>query len=394
VRAYQGLTGTEVAARIPYVLPRYQYSLTSEPDALGGRATVDVGAFNVVRDLGTNTQRVSLGANWERPFNGAYGDLWKLVLHADSAAYSVRGLDQEPSWGPTNAADHAQGMPTAALELHWPFQRDAGAWGTQLVEPIAQLIAAPNGSSYSVAGASGALHGSSLIPNEDSLDYEFTDASLFSLNRFYGIDRLEGGMRANVALHAAWFFPNGQQVDGLIGQGYRTHTDAAFPVASGLSGTSTDVVSHLTYMPNSWFDISTRERFDHNNFAVKFADVLASGGPSWLRLTGGFLHDSTNPFAYYDAAPTGVVDATPRNEVSIGAATTYGHWRLHGALRRDVQTDKMVSAALGGGYEDDCYIFDVEFNRRYTSLNGDSGDSTLLFQMTFKTVGTFGFNGL
>ena len=400
VRAYQGLTtpgtsSTVITAELPYVLPRYQYSYSGEPDFLGGRTSVDAGAFNVVRQEGTNTQRVNLSANWERPVTGALGDLWKLVLHVDGAAYSARQLDQLPTFGPTNVAGASQAMPTAAVEMHWPFQRDAGSWGTQVIEPIVQLIAAPNGSSYgTTTNSAGVTTLKTLIPNEDSLDFEFTDSTLFNLNRFYGIDRLEGGMRANVALHAAWFFNNGQQIDTQIGQGYRTQKDNAFPVGSGLNGTVTDVVSHFNYMPNKWIDIATQERFDHQNWDVRFADALVSGGPSWLRLTGGYLRTSDTPYTYYDTVPTGVLNTTPRNELSLGASTSYGNWRLHGSLRRDLQNNKMVGTAIGGAYEDECFIFDVEFSRRYTSLDGDAGATALVFQLTFKTVGTFGFGGL
>jgi hypothetical protein len=34
------------------------------------------------------------------------------------------------------------------------------------------------------------------------------------------------------------------------------------------------------------------------------------------------------------------------------------------------------------------------YNRRYTSFNGDSGSSAVMLQLTFKTVGTFGFRAL
>ena len=398
-RAYQGLTaaGTGIGsnvitAELPYVLPRYQYSYVGEPDALGGRLSVDAGAFNVIRQVGTNTQRISLSTDWERPINGALGDLWKIVLHVDSAGYSTRQLDQLPSFGPANVASAAQAMPTLAVELHWPFQRDAGSWGTQLIEPIAQLIAAPNGSSYGITPNGKSL--GTLIPNEDSLDFEFTDATLFNLNRFYGIDRLEGGMRANVALHAAWFFPGGQKLDAQIGQGYRTKPDTAFPVGSGLNDTQTDLVSHVSYQPNSWVDFTSRQRIDHQSYRLNFVDAVASGGPSWLRLSGGYLYTNTSPFAYYDTVPTGVLPTTPRNEVTVGASTSYGHWRLHTSAQRDVQSGQMVAMSVGGAYEDECYIFDVEYNRRYTSFDGDNGATWVLFQVTFKTVGSFGFSAL
>lgn len=393
VRAYQGLAGIVSTERVPYVLPRYEYSFFGEPDALGGRTSLDVGAFNVFRGEGTNTQRGSLSLDWERPVNGPLGDLWTVNLHLDSAAYAARQLDAAPTYGPTNVAEAEQAMPTVSVKLNWPFQRDAGSWGTQVVEPIVQLLAAPNGSSYGLDGAtSTTTHLNTLIPNEDSLDYEFTDATLFSLNRFPGIDRLEGGMRANVGLHAEWLFPNGQQLDGLVGQGYRAHHDTAFPVGSGLDGTVTDLVDHLSYMPNSWFDITTRERFDHKTYNVNFADVVATGGPAWLRLNGGFLYSKYNPYLYYDTIPTQVLTPNPRKDMTAGASTSWGPWKIHTNAEYDLALDRPVSLGVGGGYEDECYIFDVEFFQRYTSLNGDHGATSLLFQITFKTVGTFGFH--
>ncbi len=395
-RAYQGLSSSIVSAKLPFVLPRYEYSFVGEPDALGGRFALDAGAFNVLRQEGTNTQRADLRLDWERPATGALGDLWKLVLHVDSAAYSAHQLDQNPSWGPQNVGSTAQGMPTAALDVNWPFQRDAGSWGTQVIEPIAQLIAAPNGSSYGIVrnAAGTPIYVNSLVPNEDSLDFEFTDANLFSLNRFPGIDRLEGGPRAAVALHGAWYFPNGQQIDAQIGQAYRLHDDTAFPVGSGLNGTVSDVVSHISYTPNSWFDATARQRFDPHTFALRYWDGLVTGGPSWLRLSTGYLYSTYNPYLYYDTVPTGNLGNTTRSEITAAASTGYGPWKVHVGARRDLHNDSMVSADAGASYEDECFIFSVDYYRRYTSVDFDSGSSTIMFQVTFKTVGTFGFHGL
>lgn len=395
-RAYQGLTSSIVSNELPFVLPRYQYSFVGEPDALGGRFALDAGAFNVLRQVGTNTQRADLRLNWERPVTGAFGDLWKLVLHVDSAAYEAHQLDQNPTWGEQGSATSAQGMPTAALKFNWPLVRDAGSWGSQVIEPIAQIIGAPNGSSYPVVrnAAGQPIYVKTLIPNEDSLDFEFTDANLFSLNRFPGVDRLEGGPRAAVAMHGAWYFPNGQQIDAQIGQSYREHEDNAFPVGSGLNGTVSDVVSHVSYIPSSYLDFTARERFDPHSFDLRYLDAVASGGPSWLRMSAGYLYSAYNPYLYYDTVPTGNLGNTPRDEITLGASTQYGPWKFHVSARRNLQNDSMVSAGAGGSYENECFIFSVDFYRRYTSVDFDSGASTLLFQITLKTVGTFGFHGL
>jgi LPS-assembly protein len=393
MRAYQGLSSRYVAAELPYVLPRYEYSFVGEPDALGGRLSVDAGAFNVVRDEGTNTKRASLQLNWERPATGELGELYKLILHVDSAAYDARSLNQQPSWGSVDTADTAQAMQDLALQMRWPFWRDAGSWGNQVIEPEVQLIASPYGSSYAVRRSSnGTTYVNSLVPNEDSLGLEFTDANLFSLNRFPGIDRLEGGPRAAAALRASWYFPNGAVVDGEVGQSYRVRKDNAFPIGSGLEDTISDVVSRLTFTPNKYLDFTGRMRFDHRNWDIRFADAIASAGPSWLRINGGYIFEAVNPIDYYDVPPTGTFPGPPRNEAALGVSTSYGHYRLSASARRDLQQGKMVYAGVSGAYEDECFELSGNFFRRYTSLNGDSGDTTFLFQLTFKTVGTFGFH--
>jgi len=385
-RAYQGLTTSIVTAKLPYVLPRYEYSFVGEPDALGGRLGVELGGFNVLRDQGTSTQRANLSLNWERPFQGAFGDLYKLVLHSDSAVYEASGLDQQPNYNTAGTAASSQGMADVAVQMRWPFMRDAGAWGTQIIEPIAQVVGSPNGSSYNQR---------SRVPDEDSLDYEFTDANLFALNRFPGIDRLEGGPRAQAALHGNWTFPEGAMVDGLVGQSYRTRRDSAFPTGSGLEGKVSDIVSRVSFTPNSLLDVTARQRFDHTNLNVRFADAIATAGPPILRLNAGYIYTAYDPYLLYDS-PASALSRTltgpTRNEVTAGASTAFGPWRLNAYARRDIQSDRMVGVGAGGAYEDECFIFDARFYRRYTSVNYDRGATTILFQITLKTVGQFGFH--
>ena len=388
---YQGISTSIDTARLPYVLPRYEYSFQGQPGALGGHLNVDTQSFNVIRETGTNTARTGLVLNWERPAVGALGDVWKATLNLQTGGYESRQLDASPSWGPRNAAGAAQAMPTAALELRWPFSH-SGDWGTQVIEPRVQLVGAPNASGYRLQkDGDGTLFVNSAVPNEDSLVPELSDSNLFSLNRFPGIDRLEGGLRANVALHAAWDWQGGD-LDALVGQSYREHKDAAFPVGSGLSDRVSDIVGHVNLTPSPYFDLSTQGRFDHRTGHVRVADALASAGPSWLRVNAGYIYSTFDPYFYYDTPPTGTYPLTPRNEVTLGANAVEGRYKLGAYVRRNLQTRKLVAAGFSGSYEDECFVFSGSFFRRYTSLVNDSGGTTVLFQVTLKTVGTFGFH--
>ena len=51
-----------------------------------------------------------------------------------------------------------------------------------------------------------------------------------------------------------------------------------------------------------------------------------------------------------------------------------------------------MSAGGHATYEDECFIFDISYYKRSTSLNGDNGASLVLFQVTFKTVGQVGYH--
>jgi LPS-assembly protein len=386
MRFYQGLDNTIVDTKLPFVLPRYQYSYFGLPDALGGRLKVDAGAFNVMRSDGTNTQRAALTVEYARPFVGQFGDLWKVTFHGDAAGYNATDLNEQPNFSPLHSNSTARALPQVAVDFRWPFMRDGGAWGTQIVEPIAQVIVAPR------AGDSQLTR----IPNEDSLDLEFTDANLFGFNRFPGIDRLEGGVRANVALHGAWYL-NGTSFDSMIGQSYRTTKDNLFPEASGLHDTVSDIVGRATFAPTDWLDVTYRTRLDHKTLNTRFADALATVGGPKFRVSGGYIYTTYDPYQFYDQAPPPPVSSgfyVPRNEITLGAATGWGPYRFSAYGRRDLATNKMVALGLDATYEDECFIFDVRFNRRYTSYNGDNGSSTILFQLTFKTIGQFGFRAM
>ena len=380
--AYQGLVDSIKQSRLPYVLPRYQYSFFGEPDALGGRLSFDTQNFNVVRQIGTNTQRAAATLNWQRPFAGAFGEVYGLTLQNVAAGYTATSLNQNPNYVPVSSSETARDHPQVAIDVRWPLVRDGGRLGTQVIEPIAQFVAGPR---------TGGGQRVQRVPNEDSLDFEFTDQNLFSLNKFPGIDRLEGGARANVGLHLNWTIGDAS-VDALVGQSYRAHRDDTFPVGSGLERRSSDIVTRTTVTPAPWLDLTGRTRVDNRNGNVRFADAIGSTGTPLLRLSGGYIYSAVNPYFFYDSQAVPASYFQHRNEVTVGAASQFGNYKLAATARRDVNSNRMVSTGLRGTYEDECFIFDASFTRRYVSLNGDNGASTFLIQITLKTVGQFGFH--
>ena len=298
-------------------------------------------------------------------------------------------------------SDTAQALPTAGVKVEWPLVRLGGGGSSQTVEPIVQVLAAPN--------APNSL--SDLLPNEDSLDYNFSDTTLFSLNRFDGIDRQDSGVRVNVGTHGNWTFGNGMYLDGLVGESFRAHVDdRGMQPDSGLENHASDIVQRLSFVPAPWLDFTERTRYDHDRGLVSFADGLMTAGVKLLRLSAGFIHSSTNPYYYDDTdyrIPAQISPGfyLPRNEITFGLSSGFKQWNLSGFVQRNLSAEQYTPStgttegakfvAIGGNvnWQNECLIANLNFSRRYTYINGDNGDQTILFTLTFKTLGAIGVNG-
>jgi LPS-assembly protein len=231
-------------------------------------------------------------------------------------------------------------------------------------------------------------------PNEDSFDLEFTDANLFGFNRFTGVDRLDGGVRANVALRGAWYL-GGTTFDGLIGQSYRTTKDTQMPLGSGLRDQVSDIVARVSFAPTGWLNLTYRTRLDHKSLATRMADALVTVGVPKFSVSGGYIYTNTSPYSLFtQPQPPPTAFYVPRNEATMAVSSNWGRYRFSGWARRDLQFRQMVGAGADAIYEDECYILDFRFSRRFTSFNGDKGSMSVLVQMTFKTIGQFGFRAL
>lgn len=390
---FQGLVSSVNQNELPIVAPYGQYHFVSQPDSLlGGTFRIDTSAFNVLRDVGTNTRRVAVIPSYSVPFSLPAGIVGTARLQLDAAYYNADKLNQQPNFSSIQQSSIARAQPYGAIMLRWPFIRPTQHWGSQLIEPIVQFVASP------VTGISD----NDKIPNEDSLDLEFSDANLFSLNRYPGIDRLEGGARVDYALHTAWYLPGGLTLDGLVGQSYRFHKDFVYLPGSGLEDNVSDFVTRAVVAPTPWFNISYRGRFSHKSFGNRLTDLTANFGNSRLRVSGGYLYTNTNPYTLYDNGTPGQSITLnpppayfqPRQEAILNLSTQDGPWTFSGGGQRNLKTGQFDEINASAGWQNDCFGVNMIFYKRFTSFNLDNGSTAVLLQFNFKTLGTVGFNAL
>ena len=379
-RAYQGLRSTDEVSQIPLVLPNI-YADWVHRDPWGGTFTVDTSNFAVFRSQGTDTRRLASRVGYVLPGTDSLGGVWALRMQSDIAAYNYDQLNEQPNnvTSTPYSGNSAQANIRAAIDWRMPFIRPAGAYGHQIIEPRVQFVAGP------MTGQQ------TRVPNEDSIDFEFSDANLFSLNRYTGRDRQEGGTRVDYALRGAWYFPNGGVLESLVGQSYRVQNDGGpFYFNSGVENRASDIVGRVRMMPVPWLEFLGRARFAPDTFERRAIDFSSSAMLGRTTLTGGYFYTVAAPY---------ITPVTDREEVYGGVTQRIGQfWRVSAFGRYGLNTGRPVVAAATVAYDDDCFTLEARFIRRFaedpTTNAQYSSNTMLLLRLTLRTVADFGFRAL
>ncbi|MFL1460642.1 LPS-assembly protein LptD [Roseococcus sp. DSY-14] len=383
VRAYQGLRTTDNFEQTPLVTPNAFYEWAPGRKYLGGNLVVDTGLLGLTRTAGPWSQRATTRVSWDRPMVGGFGEVWTVRAQGDARGLLARNQEKLSTPQPGVNGEHVDGNFRLALDWRLPMVRDAGQWGRQTIEPRLQVVTGPSTGRQTD------------FANEDSLDFEFSDANLFSLNRFTGRDRYEGGTRVDGAFRGAWDLPNGGRLEGLAGRSFRLNESQQFPQNTGLERRWSDYVARVGVTPVSWLSFTGRTRLDSQSGQHRQSDIVARldlgrvGPLDNVALWGGYLYSP--PFAFAGGERT-------RNEASFGVSGAYrtrqgGTWRLSAQVRYDVQRQETVLITAAGGYEDECFILEGRLLRRFASDPSTgaeyAGNTVFLVRVGLKTVGDY-----
>jgi LPS-assembly protein len=305
---YLGFSSADTQSQIPVIHPVLDYSYTLDRPVMGGELgynlnftsltrnqanfdaitqsainsgactqTADTAILNssncLLRGVPGTYSRFTAEAHWKRSITDQYGQIFVpfASVRADAGAMDIKsdpGVSNYISTGETNLV---RAMPTVGMEYRYPFI-SVQTWGTQTIEPIAQVIARPDEPQIG------------RWPNEDAQSLIFDDTNLFKVDKFAGWDRVEGGGRANYGLQYTAQFNRGGYVNALFGQSYQLFGKNSFTnggptntgLGTGLDSTRSDYVARLAFKPNSTLSFTTRFSFDHDTFAVKRTELQTS----------------------------------------------------------------------------------------------------------------------
>jgi LPS-assembly protein len=269
-------------------------------------------------------------------------------------------------------------MPTVGLEYRYPFI-NVQPWGSTTIEPIAQIIIRPN---ETYAGK---------LPNEDAQSMVFDASNLFSVDKFSGYDRVEGGGRANVGVQATTQFDRGGSVNVLFGQSYQLFGMNSFAVAdatntgldSGLQNARSDYVARINYSPNRTYTFSVRSRMDEGTLNINRFE--AEGRAAFDRWSVSLMYGN------YAAQPQ--LGYLTRREGILGGASlkVASNWVVSGSARWDLEANKINQYIVGAGYVDDCFVLAANYVTSYNYSTGVTAPTlghAFMVQIGLRTIAT------
>jgi LPS-assembly protein len=385
----------------------------------------------LLRGAAGTISRASTVVSWRRNFIDPLGQVWTPFVSAqlDVTSYSLNttstsgdpyrlngnavfGNDKQTNFL-ASSDTIARVMPSVGLEYRYPMVANS-SWGTHLFEPIAQIIASPNEQKIG------------KLPNEDSQSLVFSDSNLFSLNRFSGYDRTEGGIRANVGAQFTTTFSDGGYLNALVGQSYHLSGRNSFAadavrgtdlvntgLNSGLDKSRSDYVARFAFSPNKQTSLIARGRFDSESLKLQRLELSASA--TYGNLTTNIL------YARQEAQPDlGFV----RRREGLAFSNTLklqNNWYTTGSILLDLDrytydrdySDYLRSTgnpsnvslkykdtplrpsgySLGLGYIDECTTFSVTYNRSVADNIGatKTTSSTVFFRLELKHLGQLNY---
>jgi LPS-assembly protein len=416
---YYGYEQLDQQSQLPVILPVLDYSNVAPHQVLGGELsykfnltslsrqeasydpitqfaeqnicangiaqTADPAVLNktncLLRGIAGDYTRGSAEVDWRRTLTTSNGQEITpfFQLRGDVASVFVDNQPGVSNYIATGDSQLARVMPVAGVEYRYPFV-DVEPWGTQTIEPIAQLILRPNEAEIG------------KWPNEDSQSLVFDDTNLFKIDKFSGWDRVEGGGRANVGFEYTAQVNRAGSFNAMFGQSYQVFGQNSFATGditntgldSGLDKRLSDYVARVAYMPNSTLMFTTRARFDEATFDVQRLEVEARAN-----------FDRWGVYALYGvyAAQPDLGFLTQREGISAGASFKLTpNWVLFGGARYDIYAQQFNATHMGIGYIDDCLLLSFSYSTSYT-YNGTTSpvpDSSYVFQMSLRTLGADG----
>jgi len=375
---FRGLLADDNNDTYPFAVPYIRHSYVLGRPVLGGELGFDTSMYSLYRNdpvhlypevnQGTQQTRAVFTAHWQRRMVGSIGTVVTPFAKLRSDLYYTKDLPShtEPM-GSGEEQVTARLLPTVGVDMRLPFVR-SDSIGQHVLTPVTQLISASNEYDEEDFG------------NEDAINLNFDSTSLFLTDRFTGLDRFEGGTRANVGLLYTLLLPHGGFARASFGESFHLAGENSFVRNSGLEHQESDLVAGVSLAPVENLEFTYQARLEESDLSVRTQEA-------GIAFTLGPLITSAN---YVDVDKERAYGRLQREEqVWSTADLSLGWgWSLFGGLRYDLRRDEFVRGLGGIGYDCDCFAAKFFYKFDNTSDRDVEKNHSVMLSVEFKTLGS------
>lgn len=258
-------------------------------------------------------------------------------------------------------------LPSGYLEWSLPLFRPSGNW-TQIVEPRARLTVMRQ------------IHDDEYAANNDSAGALLLDSTLFSDNRFAGMDLWENGTYADYGVRWAAFNKSGRMAEVFIGQTYDFNNDDATDPNSGFHDGMSDYVGRIKYNHGRWFNVASRFRLAHQDLAMRHIETTGRIGNGGTFLNIGHIWSQQ----FIDAYTTG----ESINEITAGVGVKLtDRWSVGFNAVHNLTYGRFQRHTGGIFYNHPCWYMSLQY-RRDNAIKADYvGNTTFQFRIGISVDG-------
>ena len=376
--SYQDLrvNQTSVIDDVTSIYPNFNYYGRTDGDSLGGFWALNLNSININKRKIRNTKSyhsTRITGSVLRQNNNVLlnGMVLETSLFARQDYYNLRDvfLYNPDKSQFTYLTDDlvTRSHISASIMASYPVYRNS-ILGLETFEPIIQFVTSPK------------TKKNWKIENLDSIDTELSDNNLFSMNRNAGYDLIEIGNRVNYAIKWGTYYKE-NNLSLMIGQSYSITDSKEYPQYSGLLSDSgfSDIVGRVAYS-HKLFKLSYHTRVDNKSTQFNKNEFIFSTNMNRWNLYADYL------FLKDTHTPTSINYEELYYKIS---AKLTNYWAAYFNNRYSFNTNNIVSYGIGAQYQNDCFAFSVEMERKYSYDRDYRGDKSIFFTFAFKNLGTF-----
>jgi LPS-assembly protein len=318
---------------------------------------------------GTDQTRGTVEVEWKTQLISDMGVVVSPFAKLRSDIYVTNGVpDATVAGGYRDSETTTRVLPTAGVDMRFPFIASYDS-GQSIISPVFQLISAADESDINKIG------------NEDAVTLNLDHTSLFLADRFTGLDRFEGGTRANLGLTYSFLGSGGNFVRASVGESVHLAGQNSFATGSGLDGTQSDLVGSVVVQPWNWLALSYEARVEEDLSQLNRQEATASLTFDSFSANVSYLNFGAEP-AFGRISAEHWISTDARYQLS-------SYWYAFGGVGYDFSHDVLTRKTAGLEFDCDCMNLKLSYTGTDDAVTRATENKVML-SVEFATLGKSG----